>query len=179
MLQARSIYGLRGNGVRQKFGHIDVLINSQRLPGWVAALQTQSTQKTGPIARREIMVGLFVICKAFLEDMVLRRKGIHHQYFQHLWRLSRTTRLFTADPELPPATLRLCQGRHDQLYSSYRNQLREEGNPGKLHFPGWIPGRPTKGFCRRLLRASPIGRMLGNRRYQGAVVFWRRMLLST
>src|ERR1700677_2224410 len=64
-----SIYALR-NEVRRKFGHIDVLINSAlaRVGG---SFETQTPEDWSYSSQGD-MVGLFVICKAFLEDMLLR-----------------------------------------------------------------------------------------------------------
>jgi NAD(P)-dependent dehydrogenase (short-subunit alcohol dehydrogenase family) len=163
-----SICSLRDE-VRRKFGRLDVLVNSAlaRVGG---SFETQTPEDWSYSAQGD-MVGLFVICKAFLEDMVLRRKG-------SIINISSIYGVVANDPALHGASGMDHPPHYDFVKAGMVNFTRhiatnfgKKGIRANCISPGGYLEDQPKAFVDSYCARVPVGRMLENEDIKGAAVF--------
>ncbi|MBM3774301.1 MAG: SDR family oxidoreductase [Acidobacteria bacterium] len=165
---AASIERLRDQ-VLTRFGQVDVLVNS------AVAIKSGSLDSQTPedwlYSAKGNMVGLIAACKAFLPQMISRRRG-------SIINISSIYGVVANDPTLyedtgmkqPPDYTFVKAGMIN--FTRYlANYYGKFGVRANCISPGGFFNNQPEPFLRRYSKRVPVGRMLNDKDVQGAVVF--------
>lgn len=163
-----SIEALRGY-ILERFGRIDILVNSAlaRIGG---DLETQTFEEWKYTAQGD-MVGLFAICKTFLQPMLAQGKGT-------IINISSIYGVVAGDPSLYEGTEMQHPPSYDFVKAGMINFTRylattygKRGIRANCISPGGFLDQQPDLFIQAYSKRVPIGRMLNNEDVKGAVVF--------
>jgi NAD(P)-dependent dehydrogenase (short-subunit alcohol dehydrogenase family) len=163
-----SIEQLRSN-ILDKFGRLDILVNNAlaRVGG---NLETQTPREWGYSAEGD-MIGLFTLCKTFLQPMLARGKGT-------IINISSIYGVVASDPTLYEGTNMQHPPHYDFVKAGMINFTRylattygKRGIRANCISPGGYLDNQPEPFVQAYSKRVPIGRMLNNEDIKGAVVF--------
>lgn len=155
--------------VLKKFGQLDVLVNNAlaRVGG---DFETQTLEDWEYSAKGD-MVGLFAICKAFLQPMLAKGKG-------SIINISSIYGVVTSDPTLYEGTDMQHPPHYDFVKAGMIHFTRyiattyaRKGIRANCISPGGFFDHQAKPFVDAYSKRVPIGRMLNKEDIKGAVVF--------
>ena len=155
--------------VIERFGRLDILVNSAlaRVGG---SFETQSTEDWMYSAHGD-MVGLFAMCKAFINDMVRQGKGSIINISSIYGVVANDPGLYEGTDMLQPPHYNFVKAgminftRYIATYYSRKGVRANCISPG-----GYFDDQPAP-FVKSYNRRVPIGRMLHKDDIKGAVVF--------
>ncbi len=157
--------------IMEKFGRLDVLVNSALVRMATTGGFDDQTPETWLQSARGDMAGLFAICKAFVPDMVRQGRGSIINISSIYGVVSNDPTIYEGtDMKQPPSYTFVKAGmiNFTRYLAAYYGKQGVRANcicPG-----GYFNNQPepfVEAYCKRV----PIGRMLGNDDIQGAVVF--------
>lgn len=152
-----------------KFGHLDVLVNSAlaRVEG---SFDTQTVNDWIYSAKGD-MVGLFVMCRSFLGDMVRQGRG-------SIINISSIYGVVGNDPNLYTGTAMSQSPQYNYVKAGMINFTRwlatyygKAGVRANCISPGGYFDNQPGPFLKKYEERVPLGRMLGKEDLKGAVVF--------
>ncbi|MBS1798403.1 MAG: SDR family oxidoreductase [Acidobacteria bacterium] len=155
--------------VIEKFGRLDILVNNAlaRVGG---DLETQ-TPKEWMYSAEGDMVGLFALCKTFLQPMLAQGKG-------SIINIASIYGVVASDPSLYEGTDMLHPPHYDFIKAGMINFTRylattygRRGIRANCISPGGFFDNQPERFVQAYSKRVPIGRMLNNEDVKGAVVF--------
>jgi NAD(P)-dependent dehydrogenase (short-subunit alcohol dehydrogenase family) len=155
--------------VLAKFGRLDVLVNSAlaRVGG---SFETQTVDDWMHSAKGD-MIGLYVMCKSFLGDMIRQGKG-------SIINISSIYGVVGNDPSIYKGTTMLQPPHYNYVKAGMINFTRylanyygKQGVRANCLSPGGYFDNQPEAFVKSYQERVPLGRMIGNEDIKGAVVF--------
>ena len=155
--------------VLARFGRLDILVNSAlaRVGG---SLETQTVDDWMYSAKGD-MVGLFVLCKSFLGDMVRQRKGSIINISSIYGVVGNDPTLYAGTTMLQPPHYNFVKGGMINFTRYLANYFGKQGVRANCISPGGYFDNDPEPFLKRYQERVPLGRLLGNEDIKGAVVF--------
>jgi NAD(P)-dependent dehydrogenase (short-subunit alcohol dehydrogenase family) len=155
--------------VLNKFGRLDVLVNSAlaRVGG---SLDTQTANDWNYSAQGD-MVGLFLMCKSFLTDMVSQGRGSIINISSIYGVVANDPGLYTGTNMLQPPTYNFVKAGMINFTRYLANYYGKRGVRANCISPGGYFDNQPEPFVKNYEERVPLGRMLGNEDIKGAVVF--------
>jgi NAD(P)-dependent dehydrogenase (short-subunit alcohol dehydrogenase family) len=163
-----SIESMR-DAILARFGRVDILVNNAlaRVGG---SFETQTAEEWSYSAKGD-MVGLFLMCKAFMEPMVRQGSG-------SIINISSIYGVVANDPALHQAEGLLHPPHYDFVKAGMINFTRYlatnfggKGIRSNCISPGGFFDNQPEAFVKAYCARVPVGRMLDNEDIKGAVVF--------
>jgi NAD(P)-dependent dehydrogenase (short-subunit alcohol dehydrogenase family) len=157
--------------VEQKFGRLDVLVNSALArDGHVGRLEDQTPETWQHCAAGD-MAGLFRICQRFLPMMVQQQRG-------SIINISSIYGVVSNDPNIYAGTNMVQPPTYNFVKAGMINYTRylacyygKQGVRANCISPGGYFNDQPQSFVEQYTQRVPVGRMLSNEDIQGAVVF--------
>ncbi len=151
------------------FGRLDVLVNSAvaRVGG---GLETQTVNDWIHSARGD-MVGLFVICKSFLGDMVHQGKGSIINISSIYGVVANDPTLYLGTSMLQPPHYNFVKAGMVNFTRYLANYYGRQGVRANCISPGGYFDNQPEPFVEKYRERVPLGRMLGHEDIKGAIVF--------
>jgi NAD(P)-dependent dehydrogenase (short-subunit alcohol dehydrogenase family) len=163
-----SIEKLRGY-VLEKFGRLDILVHSALAR--VGGTFESQTPREWEYSAQGDMIGLFALCKTFLQPMLAQGKGC-------ILNISSIYGVVAGDPTLYEGTEMEHPPHYDFVKAGMINFTRylattygKRGIRANCISPGGYFDNQPEPFLRAYTKRVPIGRMLNNEDIKGAVVF--------
>ncbi|MBM3803512.1 MAG: SDR family oxidoreductase [Acidimicrobiia bacterium] len=153
----------------EKHGRLDVLVNSAlaRVGG---SFETQTPDDWLYSAKGD-MVGLFAICKAFVQDMVRQRRGSIINISSIYGVVANDPTLYEGTDMLQPPHYNFVKAGMINFTRHIANYYGKKGIRANCISPGGYFDNQAGPFVSAYCKRVPIGRMLSNEDIKGAVVF--------
>ena len=168
IMEPQSIYRLHDE-VLAKFGRLDVLVNSA-VVAVVATFEAQTAEDWMTSAKGD-MVGLFILCKAFLSDMIRQKKGSIINISSIYGVVGNDPTMYKGTPMVQPPDYTFVKAGMINFTRYLANYYGKQGVRANCISPGGYFDNDPEPFVKRYEERVPIGRMLGNEDIKGAVVF--------
>ena len=166
--ETKSILQLHDD-ILAKFGRLDVLVNSA-LARVTGTLETQTVDDYMYRAKGD-MVGLFLMCRCFLDDMVRQRKGSIVNISSIYGVVGNDPTMYVGTQMLTDPTYNFVKAGMINYTRSVANYYGKQGVRANCISPGGYFNSQPEPFLRRYLDRVPLGRMMGHDDIKGAVVF--------
>jgi NAD(P)-dependent dehydrogenase (short-subunit alcohol dehydrogenase family) len=155
--------------VLDRFGRLDILVNSAlaRVGG---SFDTQTAEEWLYSAKGD-MVGLFLMCKAFLDDMVRQRKGSIINIASIYGVVANDPTLYQGTDMPQPPNYNFVKGGMINLTRQIATYYGRKGIRANCISPGGYFDNQADPFVKAYCERAPIGRMLGKEDIKGSVVF--------
>lgn len=157
--------------VLSRFGRADVLVNSALARdghrGW---LEEQTPEVWRKSAEGDY-VGLFQVCKLFLEPMIQQGAGSIINISSIYGVVSNDPTLYEGTDMVQPATYTFVKAGMINFTRYLACYYGKKGIRANCISPGGYFNHQPQAFVDRYCQRVPVGRMMGNEDIQGAVVF--------
>jgi len=151
------------------FGRVDVLVNSA-LARAGGGFETQTPEDWLYSARGD-MVGLFVICRAFVPDMVRQGRGSIINISSIYGVVANDPTIYEGTDMLQPPHYNFVKAGMINFTRHIANYYGKRGVRANCVSPGGYFSNQPESFVSNYCKRVPIGRMLDNEDIKGAVVF--------
>jgi NAD(P)-dependent dehydrogenase (short-subunit alcohol dehydrogenase family) len=165
-----SITALR-NGVLERFGRLDVLVNSALTREGHAGGFEEQTAAHWTAAAQGDMTGLFLLCQAFAPEMARRGRGSIINIASIYGVVSNDPTLYEGTDMRQPPTYPFVKGGMLQFTRYLAAYLGKSGVRANCISPGGYFNHQPEAFVRRYSERVPLGRMMDHDDLKGAVVF--------
>ena len=165
-----SIERLRSE-VLERFGRLDVLVNSALARGGHAGGFTEQTAEQWVASAQGDMVGLFLLCQAFAPEMARQGRGSIINVASIYGVVSNDPTLYEGTEMRQPPTYPFVKGGMIQLTRYLAAYFGKSGVRANCISPGGYFNHQPEPFVERYNHRVPLGRMMGHEDLQGAVVF--------
>lgn len=170
LADADSIRQLHGE-VIERFGRLDVLVNSALTrDGHIGRLEDQ-TPETWMRSAQGDFSGLFQICQLFVADMVRQRRGSIINISSIYGVVANDPSLYAGTDMKQPPTYNFVKAGMINFTRYLANYYGKQGVRANCISPGGYFNNQPEPFLQRYNERVPIGRMLGNEDVKGAAVF--------
>ncbi len=157
--------------VMERFGRLDVLVNSALTRDGHAGGFEEQTGETWARAAEGDMVGLFLLCKSFIPEMARQGRGSVINISSIYGVVSNDPTLYEGTEMRQPPSYTFVKGGMIQFTRYLAAYHGKSGVRANCISPGGYFNDQPKPFVDEYCRRVPIGRMMGNDDVQGAVVF--------
>lgn len=157
--------------VIERFGRLDVLVNSALARGGhVGRFEDQTPEQWATSAAGDFS-GLFLLCQKFIADMVRQGRGSIINISSIYGVVSNDPTIYTGTDMVQPPTYNFVKAGMINFTRYLACYYGKQGVRANCISPGGYFNEQPGPFVEQYNRRAPLGRMLDNEDIQGAVVF--------